>query len=100
MGKAVFCFAASHMVPAVTSKNVLHEDTEMRIARTKVTAPIEYTDYSGRWRKIMENKIGNENARLEHIGKWEDFIGRVDAMLCRPPTARPLPRKENAVKKI
>jgi hypothetical protein len=79
LGKAVFCFAASNMIPSPTVENVLGETAGVSKGQ------VDYTEYSEKWRGLAEKRIAEVSNGNGAIEKCKDFIDRVDVMLCIPP---------------
>lgn len=78
LGRAVFCFAASKMVPSPAVETVLGEGN----------GSVEYSKYSERWRDLAVKAVkeaSKEDTTKEVIEKCSDFIDRIDIMLCIPP---------------
>jgi len=80
LGKAVFAFAASAMVPAPSLHTVLGEDIE------KLQVSITYEDFKMQWENLVAKSIrsGNDNSP-DRIEKKKDFLDRIDRIVCIPP---------------
>ncbi len=79
LGRAIFCFAASNMVPAPTVDSVL-KDAPTQTA----DQPIPYSEFTEKWRALVDSQI-ETITQAGTIQKCKDFVDRIDVMICIPP---------------
>jgi len=85
LGKAVFVFAASSMVPSPA----------LEIATAKKITPLNSVSYSEFARKWLE-RVEKDVRKKGTIEKCQDFIDRIDVVLCVPPIHEALVGREKA----
>ena len=76
LGRAVFFFAASAMVPSPTIEGVLTPEEQK-----KSDTGVAYSEFSRRWREMVMKSVETP----PEIEKRKDFLDRIDRLVCLPP---------------
>jgi hypothetical protein len=79
LGRGVFCFAASNMVPPPTVEIVLGENAQ---GSKEI---VDYSLFDKNWQEKIAERIGEKEPKVSEIEKCKDFIDRIDVKLCIPP---------------
>lgn len=93
LGRAIFCFAASSLVPAPTVDIVLGR----RKQPSKNESLTLYSDFVAKWQKVVYKDISKVSKGTKSIAKRKDFLDRIDMMICIPPVDERLLGQEDTL---
>ncbi|MCJ7632426.1 AAA family ATPase [Candidatus Bathyarchaeota archaeon] len=83
LGKAIFVFAASNLIPAPTLEYVLGINEMNQMIEGHQS--IDYQEYASEWSDKAEKNVLLMSTQPNGIEKCRDFIDRVDLLICIPP---------------
>jgi len=94
LGKAVFLFAASNLVPSPTILSVLGAEAQEK------KDLISYDGYAVKWREQAIKRIEEPDDKEDAIEKSKDFTDRIDIWVCIPPVHPAISEGDAALEKI